>query len=52
MSSVLSDLEFPQLASGDLIYLDSAATAMTHNSVIEAMDAYYSKARGTVNRAV
>lgn len=52
MSSVLSELDFPQLANGDLVYLDSAATAMTHQSVIDAMDAYYTKERGTVNRAV
>ncbi|MCP5492154.1 MAG: cysteine desulfurase [Chlamydiales bacterium] len=52
MSSAVSELDFPQLANHDLVYLDSAATAMTHQCVIDAMNAYYAKGRGTVNRAV
>lgn len=43
--------DFPMLKQ-PLIYLDSAATALTPHSVIDAMSDYYSKHYGTVHRAI
>ena len=55
MSSIAtSDLrdQFPMLQDENLVYLDSAATSLTPQCVIDAISNYYSKGRGTVHRAV
>jgi cysteine desulfurase / selenocysteine lyase len=44
--------QFPVLASSDVAYLDSAATAQTPEPVLEAMDAYYRSFRASVHRGV
>jgi len=44
--------DFPTLAREGVIYLDSAATAQTHRSVIAAMDDYYEHHRASVHRGV
>ena len=43
---------FPTLAREGITYLDSAATAQTHQSVLAAMDDYYSHHRASVHRGV
>ena len=43
---------FPSLRRDGLVYLDSAATAQTPQPVIDAMDDYYERHRGTVHRSV
>jgi cysteine desulfurase/selenocysteine lyase len=44
--------EFPVLAREGLTYLDSAATAQTARTVIEAMDRYYTEYRASIHRGV
>ncbi|HEX7297786.1 MAG TPA: SufS family cysteine desulfurase [Solirubrobacteraceae bacterium] len=44
--------EFPTLEREGLVYLDSGATSQTPRAVIEAMDDYYERHRGTVHRSV
>jgi len=44
--------EFPVLASGEVTYLDSAATSQTPRSVIDAMTGYYTDYRASVHRGV
>jgi len=44
--------DFPVLAQEGLTYLDSAATAQTARSVIEAMDEYYTEYRASIHRGV
>ena len=44
--------EFPVLASGEVTYLDSAATSQTPRSVIDAMTEYYTDYRASVHRGV
>ena len=53
-STVTSDVrsQFPMLQNDNLIYLDSAATSLTPQCVIDAISNYYSKGRATVHRAV
>lgn len=42
--------DFPLLASGEVVYLDSAATSQKPASVIEAIAAYYRDANANVHR--
>jgi cysteine desulfurase / selenocysteine lyase len=44
--------DFPSLRREGLVYLDSAATSQTPQPVIDAMDDYYERHRGTVHRSV
>ena len=44
--------DFPVLSQEGLTYLDSAATAQTARSVIEAMDEYYTEYRASIHRGV
>jgi cysteine desulfurase/selenocysteine lyase len=44
--------DFPCLQREGLVYLDSAATSQTPQPVIDAMDDYYQRHRGTVHRSV
>jgi cysteine desulfurase/selenocysteine lyase len=44
--------EFPSLAREGLVYLDAAATSQTPRTVLEAMDDYYERHRGSVHRGV
>ena len=44
--------EFPILASGDIIYLDAAATAQTPSCVLDAMDAFYREEKANVHRGM
>ena len=44
--------EFPVLAREGLVYLDSAATAQTARSVLEAMDRYYTEYRASIHRGI
>jgi cysteine desulfurase/selenocysteine lyase len=44
--------DFPCLQREGLVYLDSAATSQTPQPVIDAMDDYYLRHRGTVHRSV
>jgi cysteine desulfurase / selenocysteine lyase len=44
--------EFPVLAREGLVYLDSAATSQTPQSVIDAMDRYYTEYRASIHRGV
>ena len=56
MVSTLADTplatEFPCLRRDGVVYLDSAATSQTPQPVIDAMDDYYERHRGTVHRSV
>jgi cysteine desulfurase/selenocysteine lyase len=44
--------DFPCLQREGLVYLDSSATSQTPQPVIDAMDDYYERHRGTVHRSV
>jgi cysteine desulfurase / selenocysteine lyase len=44
--------EFPALERDGLVYLDSGATSQTPRAVLDAMDDYYSRHRGSVHRGV
>jgi cysteine desulfurase / selenocysteine lyase len=44
--------EFPALEREGLVYLDSGATSQTPRPVLEAMDDYYQRHRGSVHRGV
>jgi cysteine desulfurase/selenocysteine lyase len=44
--------DFPCLQREGIVYLDSAATSQTAQPVIDAMDDYYERHRGTVHRSV
>ena len=44
--------EFPALERDGLVYLDSGATSQTPRTVLDAMDDYYSRHRGSVHRGV
>jgi cysteine desulfurase/selenocysteine lyase len=44
--------DFPMLASGDLKYLDSAASSLTPGPVVAAMDEYYREYRSNVHRGM
>jgi cysteine desulfurase / selenocysteine lyase len=44
--------EFPALERDGLVYLDSGATSQTPRPVLEAMDDYYQRHRGSVHRGV
>jgi cysteine desulfurase/selenocysteine lyase len=44
--------EFPVLSREGLVYLDTAATAQTARTVIEAMDRYYTEYRASIHRGV
>jgi cysteine desulfurase/selenocysteine lyase len=44
--------DFPCLQREGLVYLDSSATSQTPQPVIDAMDDYYLRHRGTVHRSV
>ena len=44
--------DFPLLDSEDLIYFDSAATALKPRCVIDAIQRYYAEESGTVHRAI
>jgi cysteine desulfurase/selenocysteine lyase len=44
--------DFPCLQRDGIVYLDSAATSQTPQPVIDAMDDYYERHRGTVHRSV
>jgi cysteine desulfurase/selenocysteine lyase len=43
--------DFPTLSSGELVYLDNAASTQTPKSVIEKIAAYYSQYRSNVHRS-
>ena len=43
---------FPTLEATGVAYLDSGATSQTPQPVIDAMDDYYGRHRGTVHRSV
>ena len=43
--------EFPSLTQ-DVIYFDSGASTLTPNSVVEAMDAYYTQYRSNIHRGI
>ena len=43
---------FPSLQREGTVYLDTAATSQTQQSVLDAMDDYYEHHRGTVHRSV
>jgi cysteine desulfurase/selenocysteine lyase len=44
--------EFPVLERDGLVYLDSGATSQTPRTVLDAMDDYYERHRGSVHRGV
>src|SRR3989338_2764196 len=44
--------QFPILASGKIIYLDSAATAQKPEAVLRAMDRYYREENANVHRGM
>ncbi len=50
--AVPSAADFPVIASGELAYLDSAATSQTPDAVIDAMDRYYREYRASIHRGV
>jgi cysteine desulfurase/selenocysteine lyase len=50
--AVPTSAEFPVLAREGLVYLDTAATAQTVRTSIEAMDRYYETYRATIHRSV
>lgn len=50
MKDSLSD--FPQLTHGSLTYLDSAASSLTPEQVLDAMDLYYRSYRANIHRGL